>query len=135
MAVEVEVHDPRRLPQHVIVQGSHLDSARVQRVDHAIDLAFEQHEIAHHHRLVERDPGAEGEGRADGDAVDANGPIDAREAGLVDAIRLHRACAPEGLRDGSPVSGRSGEKEEGGEKNAHACMAFTTETMLEYSRS
>src|SRR5207302_9209706 len=48
---DVHVHDPRRFVQDVVMQRGLLDPTLLELAEDRADLAFEQHEVAHQHRL------------------------------------------------------------------------------------
>jgi hypothetical protein len=90
IAVSAHVHVKRQGlgAQQMIVDGRHLQAAFQQLGHHGIDLALEQHEVAHDHRRVchrlERDPATERKRGPDCYAVERDREISARKAVTMD---------------------------------------------------
>ena len=127
----------RRLrAQEMIVQSRDLDATGEQLLHDRADLAFGQHEIAHHHgigaRALEGDPGAERQRRLQLDTIKRDMQIGARHAHPINLARHHRAGFAKRSSDLAPIGfgGRGGEgseadhtRDRGGASNAHDASA------------
>src|SRR5207247_8608511 len=85
----------RGLVQQMVVQRGLLDAALLELRDDRADLALEQHEVAHEHRLrvtqlLERDPRAKRQRGLHGHTADGDVEIAAWHPDLVGPIRLER---------------------------------------------
>ena len=104
----MQVEDPRRLADEVIVDREDLRSTGLQRVDDGIDLATEQDQVPHGHGFAGRHrrescPGAERQRGLDRNAVARDAQVGARPAKSPDAVRLDLCRPAENLFDGIPV--------------------------------
>src|SRR5438270_12809158 len=98
----------------MIVNGALFDPPILQNRDHAIHFRFEQDEIAHHHGVIairgEGNPRSECERRLDRHALNDDVKIAARKRYFVNAARLHRSVAAEGVADVVPLDRGEEEK-------------------------
>src|SRR5450759_2614030 len=96
----------------MIVQRRLLDSILLQAPHYRRYLTLQQHEVAHHHRMIrnpfECHPGSESEGWLERDSSYHDLEIGAREAEFPHVARIRCALAAERLLHLSPVRRRQG---------------------------
>ncbi len=88
-----------------------LDPHVLKLAEHGADLALEQHEVAHQHRLgiahlLERDPGTQRQRRLDGHAGGGDVQVAPGQPNLVRPVRLECPRLPEPCIHLFPVDGR-----------------------------
>ena len=108
---DVHVHDPRRFVQDVVMQRGLLDPTLLELAEDRADLAFEQHEVAHEHRLgvahlLERDPRAKRQRGLHGHTADGDVEVTARHPDFVGPVRLERPGLAEPRVHLLPIDGR-----------------------------
>jgi len=104
---DVHIHHAGQLSDEMVMDSCRLNPALLQHEQYGLDLALGKNKIAHHHSgtgiLFEGDPGTEGEGGLDLDAIERDTEVFSWHAKLDDVARLALTWASHGSFNRFPI--------------------------------